>query len=82
MPDSVAPLTATITGTWVFHLDTAYKRFLAEQIAGDSPAQARAYLLQTGVIAAVSLDQPLPKAPDYIRFTILKGVGDVPAPGA
>src|SRR5579883_25866 len=81
-PTSVVPFTATITGTWVFHLDTGYERFLAEQIAGDSPAQARAYLLQTGVIAAVSLDQPLPKAPDYIRFTILKGVGDVPAPSA
>ena len=81
-PTSVAPFTATIMGTWVFHLDTGYERFLAEQIAGDTPAQARAYLLQTGVIAAVSLDQPLPQDPDYIRFIVLKGVGDAPAPGA
>ncbi len=65
---TVTPLTATITGKWGYRLDKSYEGFLAAQIAGDAPGEAKQYLLHTGIISSVSLDQSLPKDPDYIRF--------------
>src|SRR5436305_2984465 len=52
---SVSPLTVSLRGLWVYHLSQDYKQFLAQQIAGDTPEQAKSYLLQTGFITQATV---------------------------
>ena len=71
---SVLPFTVSLRGLWVYHLSQDYEQFLAQQIAGDTPEQARTYLLQTGFITQATVTQNLPKDPDHIRFLVLVGL--------
>src|SRR5436309_4692811 len=72
---SVVPLTVRISGTWSYVFSSGDKRYLAEHIQGETPAQAKAYLLQTGLITHVTFSQT-PNLPDlyHIHFLILSGV--------
>jgi hypothetical protein len=69
---SVAPLSVTISGKWVYTFSQDYQQYLAQEIAGDSPAKAKAYLLKTGVISYASIQSILPPA-TYINFLVLVG---------
>lgn len=69
---SVTPLTVILSGKWAFTFSQDYQDFLAEQIQGDTPEKARAYLLQTGVISYASVPNRLASA-DYINFYVLVG---------
>jgi hypothetical protein len=68
---SISPLTVTISGTWAYTFSPDYEQVLAEHIAGDSPAQARAYLLGTRVISSASIPGTLPPDAMYINFVVL-----------
>ena len=70
----VSPLTVRVSGRWVYVLSQDDEQWLAQQIAGDSPRQATAYLLHTGYITRATVPGPLPKDPGYIRFAILVGL--------
>jgi hypothetical protein len=67
---SVTPLTVSCHGLWAYNLSQDYEQFLAEQIAGDSPQQARKYLLQTGLLTRATVPQKLPPDPAHIHFQI------------
>src|SRR6266849_788103 len=69
---SVTPLTLALSGKWVYTFSQGYLEFLAQEIQGDSPAKARAYLLKTGVISYASVPNTLASA-DYINFLVLIG---------
>ena len=69
---SVSPVTVTLRGKWAFTFSQSYQDDLAEQIQGDTPEQARAYLLRTGVISYVSVPNTLASA-NYINFFVLVG---------
>ena len=69
---SVTPLTVTLSGKWAYTFSPDYQDFLAEHIQGDTPAQARAFLLNTGVISYASVPNTLASA-DYIDFLVLVG---------
>ncbi len=69
--ESGSPFTVSCSGLWVYSLSQDYERYLAERIAGDSPQQAKAYLLKTGFITHVTITQDLPKDPDYIHFQVV-----------
>jgi hypothetical protein len=73
---SVLPVvTASLRGLWVYLLSEDYQQFLAEQLAGDSSQQARAYLLATGFITRVTVPAgQLPKDPGHIHFETLIGL--------
>lgn len=68
---SLFPLTVSLRGLWVYHLSQDEEQLFAQQVAGDTPAQAKAYLLQTGVMTRVTVPQRLPKDPGHIRFLVL-----------
>jgi len=68
----VPPLTVALTGSWVYVLSQDEQQSLAQAIQGETPAQARAYLLRTGVIAQASVPNTLPPAM-YINFLVLVG---------
>ena len=70
---SGSPVIVEIRGIWVYSLPEDYEQFLAQQIAGDSPRQAQAYLLQTGLITRATVPYPLPKDPQHIKFLVLFG---------
>jgi len=70
---SVSPLFVRCHGLWAYILKQSYQRNLASAIAGDTPVQARAYLLRSGVITRAAVTQDLPKDPDYIRFQVIIG---------
>ena len=70
----INPLTVEVSGTWVYTLSQDYKQFLAERIAGDSPQDAKAYLLRTGFIIQATIPGQLPKDPGHIHFQILVGL--------
>jgi hypothetical protein len=67
---SLYPLTVSLTGSWVYALNSDDQQSLAQAIQGETPAQARAYLLKTGVIAQASVPNTLPPAM-YIQFLVL-----------
>jgi hypothetical protein len=71
---SVSPFVVRCRGLWAFHLTESYLHDLATRIAGDTPNQAKAYLLHTGVIIQATVTQDLPKDPDYIRFQVFVGL--------
>ncbi len=72
---SVSPFLVRCSGSWEYVFTSDYEQYLAEQITGDTPAQARAYLLKTGVVsqATITQSQTLPD-PYHIKFVILVGV--------
>ena len=67
---SISPLSVTLQGTWVYTFSTEYEQYLAEHIQGETPAQARTYLLKTGVISQANAPGTLP-ASMYIQFVVL-----------
>lgn len=67
---SVSPLTVSISGNWAYTFTADYEQLLAQDIQAESPAQARAALLKTGVISSASVPQTLPAA-EYIDFLVL-----------
>ena len=69
---SVSPLTVALSGKWAYTFSPDYQDFLAEHIQGESPAQARSFLLRTGVICYASIPAKLPAAM-YINFVVLVG---------
>jgi hypothetical protein len=73
---SVLPtVTASMDGLWVYRLSQDDEQVLAEKLAGDSQAQARAYLLATGFITqAIIPAGSLPRDPAHIHFATLIGV--------
>lgn len=70
---SLTPFTVRLSGTWIYVLPQDYERYLAQQIAGKSQAEARAYLLHTGVITRATVPAALPKDPGHIHFVLLIG---------
>jgi hypothetical protein len=71
---SAMPLTVSCRGLWVFTLSQDYEQFLAEQVAGHTPTQARKYLLQTGWLTRATVPEPLPPDPAHIHFQVLIGI--------
>jgi Baseplate J-like protein len=71
---SVTPFTVSCRGLWVYNLPEDYEQFLAEQVAGHTPAQARKYLLQVGVFTRVMVSEQLPPDPAHIRFQVMIGI--------
>jgi hypothetical protein len=69
---SVSPLSVTIHGIWAYTFSPQYEQDLAQHIQGDTPAQARKYLLHTGVIVQANVPYTLP-ASMYIQFVVLVG---------
>lgn len=69
---SVTPLTVRLSGKWAFTFSQGYQDYLAEQIQGDDPQKARAYLLNTGVVSYASVPNRLASA-EYINFLVLVG---------
>ncbi len=67
-----SPLTVSLHGLWVYHVSQDDEQFLAEHVQGDTPAQARAYLLKTGFVSHVTITptQSLPD-PYHIKFQVL-----------
>lgn len=70
-----SPLTVRMQGLWVYTLSQDELAVFASQIAGDTPAQARSYLLHTGVLTRVAIAQQLPRDPAHIRFVQVIAVG-------
>jgi Baseplate J-like protein len=70
----VTPLTVSCRGLWAYALLPDYEQFLAEKIAGDSPEQAKQYLLQTGVLTRATVPEKLPQDPGHIHFQVFIGV--------
>jgi len=68
---SVSPVSVTISGKWVYTFSQDYEQLLAQQIEGDTPAQARKVLLGKGIIAYASIPNTLPPAAMYINFLVL-----------
>jgi hypothetical protein len=66
----VSPLTVSCRGLWAYELSQDYEQFLAEKIAGDSPEQARKYLLQTGFLTHATVPEKLPLDPAHIHFQV------------
>ncbi|MGH2495090.1 MAG: baseplate J/gp47 family protein [Ktedonobacteraceae bacterium] len=71
---SMAPLIVLCHGLWVSILSPDYEQFLAQQIAGDSPQQARKYLLETGFLTRAMVPDKLPPDPAHIHFQMLIGI--------
>ncbi len=72
---SVTPFIVRLSGSWEYVFTPDYEQYLAQQIQGDTPAQARAYLLRTGFVSRVTITQTQ-SLPDlyHIKFLILIGV--------
>lgn len=69
---SVLPLAITVSGKWAYTFTSDYEQFLAQAIQGESPAKARGYLMETGVISYASVPNTLPSA-GFITFVVLVG---------
>ena len=69
--DRLSPFTVSVRGLWRSSLSSDEEQRLAQHIAGDSPQQARTYLLHTGLIVRASVSGPLPKDPAHIHFVEL-----------
>ncbi len=72
---SVAPLTVRVSGAWEYVFTSDDEQYLAQHIQGETPAQARVYLLKTGLVSRVTITQTQ-SLPDFyhIKFLILIGV--------
>ncbi len=71
---SATPVTVSCRGLWAYTLSQDYEQFLAEQIAGDSPQQAKKYLLQTGLLTRATVLDKLPQDPAHIHFQVFIGL--------
>ena len=71
---SLSPLTVHVSGSWSYVFSQGDEQLLAQQITGETPAQAKAYLLKTGLVSRVTITQTqsLPD-PYHIKFLILIG---------
>lgn len=71
---NVSPLIVRVSGQWEYAISSDDEQFLAQQIQGDTPAEARAYLFRTVKVSRVSIT-PTQTLPDYyhIKFLILIG---------
>ncbi len=69
---SVSPFLVHVSGQWSYVFMQNYEQYLAEQIQGETPAQARAYLFKTGLVSRVTITQTQ-TLPDFyhIKFLIL-----------
>ncbi len=72
---SVTPFIVRLTGSWEYVFTSDCEQYLAEQITGDTPVQAKVYLLKTGFVSQVTITQTqsLPD-PYHIRFLVLVGI--------
>ena len=70
---NLTPFTIRVSGTWVYILPQDYEQFLAQQIAGKSPQEAKTYLLRTGFVRRATVPATLPKDPGHIHFQLLIG---------
>jgi len=71
---NIAPFVVRCKGIWAYILTHSYQRELASKIAGDTPEQAKAFLLHTGVISYARVAQNIPKDPDHVRFVVFIGL--------
>lgn len=71
---SMTPVTVSCRGLWAYNPSPDYKQFLAQQIAGDNPQQAKKYLLQTGFLTQALVPEQLPRDPAHIHFKVLIGL--------
>ncbi len=71
----VTPFTVRLTGLWEYAITPDDEQYLAEQIQGDTPQQARASLFKTGLVSQVTMAKTQ-SLPDFyhIKFLILIGV--------
>jgi len=70
---SVTPFQVQVKGTWVYLLSEDEEQFLAQKIAGETPEQAKHYLLSTGCIVDARIPAQLPADPGHIHFETLIG---------
>jgi len=72
---NLSPLTVSLHGLWVYHVSQDDEHYLAEHVQGDTPAQARAYLLKTGLVSRLTITQTQ-NLPDlyHIKFQVLIGL--------
>ena len=72
---SVSPLLVRVSGSWEYVFSSDDEQSLAQHIQEETPAQARAYLLQTGLVSRVTIT-PTQSLPDWyhLKFLILIGV--------
>ncbi len=72
---SIAPFTVRVSGQWEYAITPDDEQDLAQQIQGETPAEARAYLFKTGLVSRITMTQTQ-TLPDlyHIKFLILIGV--------
>ena len=72
---SVTPLIVRMSGSWESVFTPDDEQWFAQHMQGETPAQARAYLLRTGLMSRVTITQTQ-SLPDWyhIKFLILIGV--------
>jgi hypothetical protein len=70
---TVSPFQVQMSGTRVYLLSGDDEQVLAQQIAGETPQQARTYLLGTGFFTNAIVPATLPKDPDHIHFATMIG---------
>ncbi len=73
---SVTPLLVRVSGSWESVFTPDDEQWFAQHMQGETPAQARAYLLHTGLVSRVTITQSqAPSLPDWyhIKFLILIG---------
>ncbi len=71
----ITPFIVRLAGLWEYSFSQDDEQELAQQIQGDTPAEARAYLFKTGFVSRVTMTQ-IETLPDFyhIKFLILIGV--------
>ncbi len=72
---SVTPLLVRVSGSWESVFTPDDEQWFAQHIQEETPQQARAYLLRTGLVSRVTIT-PAQSLPDWyhIKFLILIGV--------
>jgi len=72
---SVTPFLVLLSGQWEYVFTSDDEQYLAQHLQGETPAQARAYLLKTGLVSRVTITRTQ-SLPDWyhIQFLILIGV--------
>src|SRR2546429_4268685 len=54
---SITPFTVRLSGSWEYAISSDYEQSLAQHIQGETPAEAGAYLLKTGLVSRVTITQ-------------------------
>ncbi len=70
----LVPFVVRCKGIWAYIITESYQRELAAKIAGDTPEQAKAFLLHTGVLNYARVTQNIPKDPEHVRFVVFIGL--------